>query len=244
MTLTLPCLHAMEVNSEQQANGESEASPKLDLGTNPLPGDHDTWNRSALGSAANWPKALRALSLTISAFAYPAAIFYGEEFILLHNELWASVGGFREQGQAQRGRLSPHAWEALSAALHGGKPRKLRGHQILADTEKDYTVLLSPVFDEAKTDGATGVLAQLIPEQNNESLESKSASINKAGNAPDQQENDHGEHDGAVDKWPLDEHPFFRRFAEMIPTGVAILDHKAQAIFVNQHFYEVGDRMM
>lgn len=37
----------------------------------------------------------------------------------------------------------------------------------------------------------------------------------------------------------IDEHPFFHRFAEMLPTGVAILDHNAQAVFVNQQFYRL-----
>lgn len=41
------------------------------------------------------------------------------------------------------------------------------------------------------------------------------------------------------DSTPLDEHPFFHRFAEMIPTGLAILDHNARAVFVNQQFYQL-----
>jgi PAS domain-containing protein len=33
--------------------------------------------------------------------------------------------------------------------------------------------------------------------------------------------------------------PSSNGFAEMLPSGLAILDHKAQAVFVNQHFYEL-----
>ncbi|KAK5683066.1 hypothetical protein LTS10_004596 [Elasticomyces elasticus] len=42
-----------------------------------------------------------------------------------------------------------------------------------------------------------------------------------------------------IDNISLDEHPFFHRFAEMLPSGLAILDHKAQCVFVNQHFYKL-----
>lgn len=239
----------MEANS-YQANGETEQSPTSDF-TSPLPGDESVWSRSDLGSAAKWPRALQALSLTISTFAYPAALFWGEELVLCHNELWASVGGVREQGQAQRGRLSADAWDAISACLHGGRPRKLQSHQILRAerrTKECYTVLLSPLFDDARADGAAGVLAQLMPitltldEESNESIWSKSASVSNASDAQDERENGLREFDGAIDKWPLDEHPFFHRFAEMLPTGLAILDHKARAIFVNQLFYGKDDK--
>jgi signal transduction histidine kinase len=42
-----------------------------------------------------------------------------------------------------------------------------------------------------------------------------------------------------TDEIPLDQHPFFQRFAAMLPTGLAILDHKAEAVFVNQQFYDL-----
>jgi PAS domain-containing protein len=38
---------------------------------------------------------------------------------------------------------------------------------------------------------------------------------------------------------PMDEHPFVHRLAEMLPTGVAVLDHNAQAVFVNQRFHQL-----
>lgn len=235
----------MEAESAR-LNGESENAKTVEFAS-PLPGDEEIWSRSNLGSAPKWPRALQALSLTIASFAYPAAIFWGEEFILLHNELWMSAGGVNEQGQPQRGSLSPDAWDSLSASLHGGKPRKLRSQHLLRakqGSEEDCTVLLSPVFDDEKTDEAVGVLAQLMPRHDVEDLgsgflRSKSPSTSSASNVLERQETDQIDYEDAIDKWPLDEHPFFHRFAEMLPTGVAILDHKAQAIFVNQHFYEL-----
>jgi hypothetical protein len=41
------------------------------------------------------------------------------------------------------------------------------------------------------------------------------------------------------DGMPMDEHPFSHRFAEMLSTGVAILVHNAQAVFVNQQLYQL-----
>lgn len=236
----------MKLDSDA-ANEEGEHAPESDF-PNPLPGD---WSRSSLGSAANWPRFLQTLSLTISAFAYPAAIFFGEELVLLQNEAWVSAGGFGQQGEAQRGRLSADLFDALSVSLGGGTPKRLRSHQILqTKPSEDYTVLLSPLFDDVKNDDdAIGVLAQLVPrsdvdKSSNGLTHSRSASVSNAGNALDHQEIDQSEYDDVVDKWPIDEHPFFRRFAEMLPTGLAILDHEARAIFVNQHFYEVRVRMI
>lgn len=37
----------------------------------------------------------------------------------------------------------------------------------------------------------------------------------------------------------LDKQPFFKMFAEMLPTGLAILDHDAEALYLNQHFHEL-----
>lgn len=43
----------------------------------------------------------------------------------------------------------------------------------------------------------------------------------------------------AVGEQPLNENIFFSRFASMLPTGLAILDHNAEAIFVNPQFHEL-----
>jgi signal transduction histidine kinase/CheY-like chemotaxis protein len=46
----------------------------------------------------------------------------------------------------------------------------------------------------------------------------------------------HGEE---VTDIPLDKNPFFKRFASMLPTGLAILNHDAEAIFVNPQFHDL-----
>ncbi|KAI9146837.1 Sensor histidine kinase GacS [Paramyrothecium foliicola] len=42
-----------------------------------------------------------------------------------------------------------------------------------------------------------------------------------------------------IDDTPLDENPFFKRFAAMLPTGLAILNQDAEAIFVNPQFHDL-----
>ncbi|KAK4540592.1 hypothetical protein LTR36_009122 [Oleoguttula mirabilis] len=240
---------------------------------NLLPGSDDIWERSSLGSPDKWPDAVQALSLTLASFSYPAALFWGEEFVLLHNEEWTKVGGASEQGQGQRGNMGADAFNALSSALRGGEPKRIPSQALLrSDPENNaekYVVLISPLFDnESERETASGLLAQLFPKQSRrkdperdrkqhreqdrkqdgsgeEGRELKSAADGDAvgvssGNSQSQDKPAEISELGTItNDLPLDEHSFFFRFAEMLPSGLAILDHKAQAVFVNQHFYEL-----
>lgn len=252
-------------------NGTNDEAQKSAF-SNPLPKGDGVWEHTPLGSPSTWSDAVQAFSLTIASFAYPAAIFWGDSFVLLHNEKWTTAGGVDQQGQRQRGNLSADAYKALSGCLHGGEPKRVSSEALLrsgveGDAEK-YIVLLSPLFDpEHKQELAVGVLAQLIPKRNHdqdsnqdrtkdckqdqrhdgtpgETPKMKSAAggktVGDSGNADDQDPPANISELGTVaDNLPLDEHPFFYRFAEMLPSGLAILDHKAQAVFVNQNFWEL-----
>ncbi|WPG99811.1 Hypothetical protein R9X50_00263000 [Acrodontium crateriforme] len=219
--------------------------------TNPLPGSADDWNSCSLGPADQWPTSLQAYCVTLASFVYPAAIFWGEEFILLHNNAWERAGGISEQCKPQRGSLTADAWKALQAALSGGVQRLMTSTEILRSKSNphadggEYTVLISPLF--ATDTQAHGVMAQLIPPQTHgpktmrrEKPRLQGIAFDKAG-LGDRADTDRteAEWDEAVDGIPLDEHPFFHRFAEMLPSGLAILDHKANAVFVNQNFYQL-----
>ena len=208
---------------------------------NPLPGGEEIWKDSPLDYPDRWSDALQAYSLTLSSFAYPAAIFWGEEFVLLHNEQWSTVGGVQEQGQRQRGRFDADVFSGLSAALHGGKPKRVSSKALLrSDKAEVYTVMVSPLFDDQnKSKGAHGLLAQLMPkEEHQRGAQGKKPDPDGREKSEDQ-ESDLFKLGKPIDNVPLDEHPFFHRFAEMLPSGLAILDQKAQAVFVNQHFYEL-----
>lgn len=210
--------------------------------TNPLPADDDSvWKDCSLGPSEKWPQQLQALTLSIASFEYPSALFWGEELLLLHNEAWKQSCGKSDQGQKQRGRLSADAWEGLSTALHGGKPRKVDSRQLLQDDsqgQERHDVLVSPVFDAHDSDHVLGLFVQLVPKRSGP--DGDQGRTEEAGDSGEPNELDVSELGTAsADKIPLDEHPFFHRFAEMLPTGLAILDHKAHAIFVNQHFYQL-----
>ncbi|KAI0017511.1 two component histidine kinase 1 [Xylariomycetidae sp. FL0641] len=218
--------------------------------TNPLPGGENAWSRGTLGAAHRWGPALRAYTKTLASFSYPAALFWGEDLVLLHNNAWAEAGGISQQGQPQRGSLSPDTYQALQASLNGGKPTQILGHDILrtdTGTGDEYTLLVSPLFgtDNGDTSDPVGLLAQLLPPLNQKDTKIHDRDLPTRAN-PNLDAVD--DVDGAVgagrtpspkDNVALDQHPFFHRFAEMVPCGIAILDHNAEAIFVNQHFFDL-----
>jgi signal transduction histidine kinase/CheY-like chemotaxis protein len=245
-------------HSEQDQGGDSD-NHDISRFDNPLPGDATVWEKCALGKPETWPEALKAFAVTVSSFPYPTCVFWAEEFILLHNDEWTKAGGIDgQQGQKQRGELSADAFNGLSSALHGGAPKRVSSRALLRgdsmEKAEEYTVLLSPLFDgQCDKEGASGVLAQMLPRPLHQTKRSKHSAkegssfgnqghannnLKKSDGSPNQ-ELDISQLGTVVDNVPLDEHPFFHRFAEMLPTGLAILDHRAQAVFVNQHFYQL-----
>jgi signal transduction histidine kinase len=180
---------------------------------------------------------IQSLFTTLSKFDYPAAVFWGFELVLVYNQAREDAGGIPQQGRPQRGLLSPDAWHALQKCINGGRPSKIASHAILREKAKpehdQYMVLASPLFGPGKDD-AKGVLCQMLySESNDDDNEGLQVAARPSGVA---NMKDLGLEDTST---PLDEHPFFHRFAEMIPTGLAILDHNARAVFVNQHFYQL-----
>ncbi|KAI6980615.1 hypothetical protein KC318_g11756 [Hortaea werneckii] len=206
-----------------------------------LPGNAESWEQSPLDFHSC--PFLQSLTLSIFKFDYPTAIFWGSEFVLLHNQAWADAGGISEQGRPQRGSMTTDARHFLQECIDGGKPSRITSHALLRERAKpaydDYVVLASPLF-EKRSSFAHGVLCQMIRNQtgsigDNDGSVSKSAAVENADSNTD-----------AIglttdDGILVDELPIFRRLAEMLPTGVAIVDHNAQAVVVNRHFYKLTD---
>ncbi|KAK5675172.1 hypothetical protein LTS10_012246 [Elasticomyces elasticus] len=232
--------------TNHQEGDERETQEETWEVSDQLPGGEAVWKNSVLGHPSKWSKALQSYALTLSSFAYPAGIFWGEEFILLHNEAWTEASGHVQQGQRQRGNLTADGFRALSSALHGGQQKKVASQELLGGSSKDqkekYTVLLSPLFAEnSRKSGAAGLLAQMLPKPDKDRKRKGSGSSDSGDSiieSTDRKVNI-SELGTGIDNIPLDEHPFFHRFAEMLPSGLAILDHKAQCVFVNQHFYQL-----
>ncbi|KAF2771663.1 hypothetical protein EJ03DRAFT_325315 [Teratosphaeria nubilosa] len=232
----------------EQDSANSNAKP-----TPNLPGSEEIWRQCPFGAPESWPDELKAFSMTVSCFPYPACIFWGEELVLLHNEQWTQVEGnvsAHGQGQKQRGKLSADVFQALTAALRGGMPQRIQSSDLLRsdagdDDRGSTTVLISPLFTDEKGQPC-GLMAQLLPnsKQGRQKLQQGFGSYHEERKGDDDpaqrpQQFDMSKLGSVVDSIPLDEHPFFHRFAEMLPTGLAILDHRAQAVFVNQHFYSL-----
>jgi signal transduction histidine kinase len=218
-------------SSDDQQEGESSKK----TWENPLPGTAQTWKDCPIDVDDN--PFVQGLFTTLSKFDYPAAVFWGFELVLLYNQAWEDAGGIPQQGRAQRGLLSPDAWQALQKCINGGKPSRIASHALLRERSQPdqdkYMVLASPLFGPGRDD-AKGVLCQMIHSESDNSNNKQVTIATKPSGVANMK--DLGLED---DSTPLDEHPFFHRFAEMIPTGLAILDHNARAVFVNQHFYQL-----
>ncbi|SMR62958.1 unnamed protein product [Zymoseptoria tritici ST99CH_3D1] len=194
-----------------------------------------------LGPLIGWPEDLRAYALTIASVPYPAALLWEDDFLLLHNDAWENMGGITAQGQPQRDSFSKSTLETLRSVREDGMPEEVRTRdlirEITSESKKVSTCILSPLQPN-------GIMIQLLPKPR------MYQSMQIGGGRPDKVDystvmNDDTNGDGdhtdsqAGDNIPIDEHPFFRRFAEMLPSGLAILDRNAQAIFVNQHFFDL-----
>ncbi|KAK4553207.1 hypothetical protein LTR86_009737 [Recurvomyces mirabilis] len=216
-----------------------------------LPGGDDVWKQSPLGLPHEWPAILQSYVHTLASFRYPAAIFWDEDLIMLHNRSWQDAGVKSDQGQIQRGSLNTDASAALSAALHGGEPKQIHSTLLLGtdagDQDDAYVVLVSPLFGNG---GVVGLLAQLTPRSvdTNDGKNERSGYTSHARSWHQSSSRNGGKSSRDLNlsqlgqmesRGPLDEHPFFHRFADMIPSGLAVLDHKAQAVFVNQNFWQL-----
>lgn len=208
--------------------------------SNPLPGNNDTWDKCKLGLFEQWPVELRAYSLTIAAFAYPAAIIWDSEFLLFQNHAWTDKDGGRYQGQSQRGRLSNDTLDTLRSVTDRGIPKEMPFHDFLRDESTNsifpFTAVLSPLSPQTKG-GPHAVMVQLLPKPMMYRRPDTVAGEQRS--KPSRVKDPTVQDDTKRANSPLDEHPFFRRFAEMLPSGLAILDHNAKAIFVNQHFWDL-----
>jgi len=231
-----------EGDAKGKQDGQVEDhSPPSEAFSNPLPGDDKIWQDCPLDIEND--VFLQSLAATLSKFDYPAAVFWGFELVLIYNKAWEDAGGIPQQGRPQRGLLSSDAWHALQKCINGGRPAKLSSHALLREKKRPdaehYLVLASPLFGPGVND-ARGVFCQMLG-----TTEESGGNKGEESSA----QSDAGARKGTVanlkdlglenDSTPLDEHPFFHRFAEMIPTGLAILDHNARAVFVNQHFYQL-----
>lgn len=73
------------------------------------------WSEHALGKPENWPDSLKsAISIALNS-AFPIAIYWGKEFILLYNDPWSKIPGDKHPFIfGERGHVAwPEIWDVL-----------------------------------------------------------------------------------------------------------------------------------
>ncbi|KAF2004483.1 two component histidine kinase 1 [Amniculicola lignicola CBS 123094] len=212
------------------------------------------WAATPLGPRQSWPLALKVLvSTCVLPVPHCAAIFWGEDFHIVHNLAWGKgTASFDMQGSPAdtHGELSGEALRSLRAAARG-RTVKVDCEHFMKHIDVDApetTILLSPLVDEVGT--RQGVYAQLLHQPTVEmfmgisghdrlmytapgrELQEKAARVPKvAERSPPRQGG----------KIPMNhkQTQLFQRFAELLPNGLAILDSAAEAIFVNDNFFKL-----
>jgi len=198
----------------------------------------EAWDDSDIGAEKDWPDALRSLVPCVFTLPHPAAIFWGDKLAMIYNEAWETAShSALKQGKPPNDAFDKDTLEILREYLQGRIPRpivasQLPGHHA-ASTEKP-SVVCSPIHDDAKV---AGVLVQIFSQtrsNNNHTQEKATGEQDKKNSG---QNNTDGS--GNLDEIALDRQPFFQKFAEMLPTGLAILNHKADPLFVNHQFHSL-----
>ncbi|KAF2107500.1 putative histidine kinase HHK12p [Lophiotrema nucula] len=204
------------------------------------------WSNTPLGPRDQWPTALKCLVAScILPIPHCAAIFWGDGLSTIHNLAWGkATGSLDGQGKSAKGSYSQEALSALRAALRGRTVKVGCDYFLtnLPDDSPGATILLSTVVDENGT--RQGVYVQMLHNPINEKY-FPLANLDRLA-----QENPaHTNKKGASQQRPFKREPenqkdakqtqLFRKFAELLPNGLAILDQEAEAVFVNDAFFEL-----
>lgn len=202
-----------------------------------LPGDASTWEKCRLGPLEQWPAELEGYSATIAALVYPAAVFYDDDLLLFHNQAWHNGQDLGAQGQPHAERLSSDTVGVVRSVIARGIPKEIQEHDFLKAhgtlDNQPSTAIISPLLPP-HNGSSKAALVQLLPKPM--LYRSLECGTGESGSGTNRGGDDTTKAmERSLENAPLDEHPFFRRFAEMLPSGLAILDHNARAVFVNQY---------
>ncbi|KUI54506.1 Peroxide stress-activated histidine kinase mak2 [Cytospora mali] len=226
------------------------------------------WSDTLLGPRNKWPLPLRNYVNLIEALPHPAAVFWGPHLSIIHNIAWGSAANY-DDGQSAPAAdwYQGEARGSLQSALTGRTVRVAGSFffRNMPHHAPDAPVLICPLLDE--NGHRQGVFAQLLHNSlPHRSLDNEllGRSTSSAGPRPHRSQNnellDKSEQDqenilnkvsqpsgtlsDVVDS-PSNDHmdskqsQLFQRFAELLPTGLAILDHNAEAVFVNDQFFHL-----
>jgi PAS domain-containing protein len=175
----------------------------------------------------------------VFSLPHPVAIFWGDKLAMIYNEAWEITShSALKQGKPPNDAFNKDTLDTFREYLQGRIPRPIvasdfPGHHA-ASTEKP-SVVCSPIHDDAKV---AGVLVQIFSQTHSSNNQTKEKI---SGKKDGQKESGEENTDGSPrhDEIGLDRQPFFQKFAEMLPTGLAILNHKADPLFVNHQFHSL-----
>jgi PAS domain S-box-containing protein len=133
------------------------------------------WASTPLGPRENWSSSLRTIVSTIIASAFPMAVRWGPEFVLIYNDGYRPILGdkhpwalglpFREAWPEVQDRLAPLHRELLAgrrdAFFAPDLPLRIQRHGN-AWEEALFTVCYSPVPDDTAPSGVGGVFIAAV----------------------------------------------------------------------------------
>lgn len=158
---------------------------------------------------------------------------------MIYNEAWeATSHSALKQGRPPNDAFSKYTLDTLRDYFQGHISRPISASELSSNhtkTTEESPVVCSPIHDNAKV---AGVLVQIFRKTHtNTEVAEDQTSTKEEGEQQSSGEdmNDYVKHEETA----LDRQPFFQKFSEMLPTGLAILDHKADPLFVNHQFHDL-----
>lgn len=201
------------------------------------------WSKTPLGDRESWPPALKCIVNTcILPMPHCAAIFWGKDLTVIHNLAWGKARGELDgQATSANDTYGNQALGTLRAVLRGRTVKVATKFFLQDSQDHESQLLLSTILDEQGM--RQGILAQLLESQNVGKYMPIDGLDKLARDHPGRQV----KADPSRQKRDLSmthqadsmQTQLFRRFAELLPNGLAILDKDAEAIFVNDGFFKL-----
>ncbi|OCL02426.1 two component histidine kinase 1 [Glonium stellatum] len=211
----------------------------FDLNTEYL--DRTDWPQTNIGARETWPQPLSCFVNLIITFPHPACVFWGNELVIIHNLAWGKACGDHDgQGANVQDRFSGEALGAIHTSIRGHTV-KVAGRFFLSSAEeheRDAPILLSTLLDE--NGSRQGVLAQLLHAPTVQRSLGTDLVRKANGGQATRTKKPRNTRSTKEHKNPdTSQTQLFQRFAELLPTGLAILDSDAEAVFVNDDFFKL-----
>ncbi|KKY37852.1 putative two component histidine kinase 1 [Diaporthe ampelina] len=179
------------------------------------------WSKTPLGPSLEWQQSLTSYINLIKALPHPAAVFWGSQLSLVHNFAWGAATNYHDgQGHPAIDYYRGEARSALQSAVTGRTVRIVIRRLTFATVARQNKPQNNEFLDKSEKD-QDEILSKALPPD----------PVDRHGDLADAVSR-HGHID-------LKQSQLFQRFSELLPTGLAILNHNAEAVFVNDQFFSL-----